>query len=153
MEQDLSRTLHTLTARLDRGADALLRDEAGMSYSRFLALFMIGSFGADTQRVLAQRLGVTEPSASRMTRVLADTGLVQVIPDPAGGHRHQLRLTASGAQLVHAWGGLLEERLAALVESAGVPYGTYLKYTKRVLERLDAQPAAARASSPGRMSR
>ena len=37
----LSYELHKLTARLDRMADALLRDETGVSYSRFLALFAV----------------------------------------------------------------------------------------------------------------
>jgi DNA-binding MarR family transcriptional regulator len=85
MEQDLSRSLHTLTARLDRAADQILRAEAGLSYSRFLTLFMIGSAGADTQRALAERLGVTEPSVSRMTHALEEAGLVKAIADPAGG--------------------------------------------------------------------
>lgn len=157
MERDLSRSLHALTARLDRAADALLRAEADVSYARFLALFMVGSWGADTQRALAQRLGVTEPSVSRMTRVLADAGLLEAVADPAGGHRRQLRLTEAGQELVHRWGGQLEERLAELVESAGVPYQTYLKYTKRLLERLDAPQAATdagvAASSRGRSGR
>jgi DNA-binding MarR family transcriptional regulator len=138
MSQDLSRSLHMLTVRLDRAADAMLRAEAGLSYPRFLALFMVGSGGADTQRALAERLGVTEPSVSRMTRVLAEAGLLEAVADPAGGNRRQLRLTPGGEQLVQRWGGQLEERLAALVGSAGVPYARYTTYTKRLLERLDA---------------
>jgi DNA-binding MarR family transcriptional regulator len=81
MERDLSRSLHALTARLDRAADTILRAEAGLSYSRFLALFMVRSLGADTQRALAERLGVSEPSVSRMTRVLAEQGLLRVVAD------------------------------------------------------------------------
>jgi DNA-binding MarR family transcriptional regulator len=160
MELDLSRSLHTLTARLDRAADAILRAEAGLSYARFLALFMVGSLGADTQRLLAQRLGVSEPSVSRMTRVLAEDGLLEAAADPAGGNRRQLRLTPTGQQLVKRWGGRLEERLAALVDATGVPYRTYVKYTQRLLAGLDAQEAASRtraapaaASSRGRTSR
>ncbi|MCW3063115.1 MAG: hypothetical protein JWN32_287 [Solirubrobacterales bacterium] len=141
MEQNLGRSLHALTARLDRAADAMLRAGAGLSYARFLALFMVGSLGADTQRVLAERLGVSEPSVSRMTRVLAELGLLEAGADPAGGNRRRLRLTAAGERLVERWGGQLEERLAALVDATGVPYGTYAKYTKRVLEGLDGEEA------------
>lgn len=103
MEHDLSRSLHTLTARLDRAADQILRVEAGLSYSRFLALFMIGSAGPGTQRALADRLGVTEPSVSRMTRALEEAGLVEAVADPAGGTatssaspRPALRLSRAG---------------------------------------------------------
>jgi DNA-binding MarR family transcriptional regulator len=141
VQQDLSRNLHALTVRLDRAADAILRAEAGLSYSRFLALFMVRSLGADTQRALAERLGVSEPSVSRMTRVLAEEGLLQVVADPGGGNRRQLTLTPAGERLVHRWGGHLEERFAALVEDAGVPYRTYADYTRRLLEQLDALEA------------
>jgi DNA-binding MarR family transcriptional regulator len=143
MEHDLSRSLHTLTARLDRAADQILRAEAGLSYSRFLALFMIGSAGADTQRALAARLGVTEPSVSRMTRALKKAGLVTAVADPAGGNRHLLSLTPAGAQVVTRWGGQLEGRLAALVDASGVPYREYVRYTKRLLETLDATASSA----------
>jgi DNA-binding MarR family transcriptional regulator len=145
MEEDLSRTLHALTARLDRAADAVLRAEAGLSYSRFLALFMVRSLGADTQRALAEGLGVSEPSVSRMTRVLSEEGLLRVVADPAGGNRRQLRLTSAGEQLVKRWGGELEKRFAGLVEDAGVPYRTYAEYTRRLLEQLDALESTPRA--------
>jgi DNA-binding MarR family transcriptional regulator len=140
--------LHKLTARLDRAADAILRVEAGVSYSRFLALYMVGSEGADTQRALAERLAVSEPSVSRMVRVLADAGWLQTLPDPAGGNRNQLRLTASGKGLVQRWGAELEERFAALLETAGVPYRTYRTHTTRLLDALDGQPGDARVRTP-----
>ena len=103
MDRDLSRSLHKLTARLDRAADAMLRREAGVSYARFLALYMVGLEGADTQRALAERL------------------------------------TAAGAELVERWGGELEERFAALVESAQVPYRAYRTHTRRLLGALEGR--------------
>jgi DNA-binding MarR family transcriptional regulator len=117
----LSRTLHKLTARLDRAADLRLRQDAGISYPRFLALYMVGLEGADTQRVLAERLGVSEPSVSRMVRVLADREWLEVVPDPAGGNRNRLRLTRDGQRLLESWGSELETRLADLVEGVEVP--------------------------------
>lgn len=141
MEPDLGRALHTLTARLDRAADQFLRAESDLSYSRFLALYMVGDLGADTQRALAKGLGVTEPSVSRMTRVLEQAGLLTASADPAGGNRRQLTLTPAGAQHVKEWGTRLEERLAGLIEASGVPYGAYLDHTKRLLETLDAAEA------------
>src|SRR5262245_16525463 len=137
MERDLGRSLHALTARLDRAADEFLRAEAGLSYSRFLALYMVGAYGVDTQRVLAERLGVGEPSVSRMARVLTEAGLLETIADPGRGNRRQLRLTASGQQLVEGWGSRLEERLAALVEVSDVPYRAYRDHTRRLLDALD----------------
>ncbi|MBV8987989.1 MAG: MarR family transcriptional regulator [Solirubrobacterales bacterium] len=137
MTRDLSRTLHALTSRLDRAADAILRTEDGLSYARFLALYMIGREGANTQRALAARLGVSEPSVSRMARVLAQAGWLETIALPGDGNRHKLRLTPGGTEVVERWGGDLEQRLAALVESAGIPYQTYLEHTKRLLTALE----------------
>jgi DNA-binding MarR family transcriptional regulator len=147
VKRDLGRSLHQLTARLDRAADAFLRAEAGVSYARFLALYLVGSEGADTQRALADRLGVTEPSVSRMVRVLAEAGLLESMPNPRGGNRNRLRLTAAGEQLVTRWGMDLEERLASLLEAAGVPYRSYLTHTKRLLAALDTSPASRERQS------
>jgi DNA-binding MarR family transcriptional regulator len=143
VERTLSRRLHKLTARLDAAADSFLRDEAGLSYRRFLALYMVGSEGADTQRTLAERLGVSEPSVSRMVHLLAEAGLLQTASAPGGGNRNRLSLTAAGEQLVQRWGGELERRLASLVEAATVPYGSYLDHTNLLLEALEASSAGA----------
>jgi DNA-binding MarR family transcriptional regulator len=148
VDRDLSRSLHRLTARLDRAADAFLRAQAGVSYSRFLALYMVGSEGADTQRALAERLDVSEPSVSRMVRVLADGGWLQAVSEPAGGNRNQLRLTAAGEELVQRWGAELEERLAALVDAAGVPYRAYRTHTQRLLAALDGPAIGSRDPQP-----
>jgi DNA-binding MarR family transcriptional regulator len=138
-DQSLGRYLHLLTARIDRAAEAILRTDANVSYSRFLALLMVGSYGADTQRALSQRLGVTEPSVSRTVRVLENAGLLDVVADPAGGNRRLLRLTPAGERLVTRWGAVLERRLAAMVEATGVPYSRYLEQTKQVLVGIEAE--------------
>jgi len=136
MEGSLTFDLHALTARLDRAADRILRAEVDLSYRRFLALLLVGE-GAPTQRVLAERLGVTEPSTSRMVSVLADEGLLDITPDPSGGNRRRLALTAAGKQRVEACRDVLEGRFAALVARSGVPYAEYAKYTRRLVAALD----------------
>ncbi len=151
MGQELGRSLHILTARLDRAADAFLRAEAGLSYRRFLALYMVGTGGADTQRVLAERLGVTEPSVSRMTRVLGEQGLLRSAADPGAGNRNRLALTTAGEQLVVRWGKELEGWLVALVDASGVPYDSYLEHTKRLLEQLDDASGDPTARSTARL--
>ncbi|MGK8503306.1 MarR family winged helix-turn-helix transcriptional regulator [Nocardia asiatica] len=137
MKRKLSFDLHVLTARLDRAADRILRAEHGVSYRRFLALTFVGELGASTQRALADRLGVTEPSVSRMTAVLAAEGLLVVQPDPGGGRSRRLSLTDKGEQLVAAAQQGLEERLAGLVAESGVPYDEYTRQTARLLTALE----------------
>lgn len=87
-------------------------------------------------------MGLTEPSVSRMTRVLAEVGLLDARVDQHGGNRRRLELTAGGRQLVRRCGALLEGRFAALVAAAGVSYGEYGTATRRLLDALDGAPAA-----------
>ena len=149
MPSALSYELQKLTARLDRAADGLLRSHAGVSYSRFLALFAV-SEGAASQRELARWLGQTEPSTSRMVGVLADQGLLSATTIVGAGNRRRLRLTDSGADLVDRCGRLLEGRFEELVERSGVPYGVYQRHTRRLLIQLDADqqaPSEARGAA------
>jgi DNA-binding MarR family transcriptional regulator len=139
----LSYELHKLTARLDRAADALLRDQADVSYPRFLTLFAVTQ-GAETQRALSRWLGQSEPSTSRMVGVLAKAGWLDVSQTPGTGNRRQLKLTKSGCQLVATCAELLENRFSELVATAGVPYEPYLQSTRRLLVQLDEDQERAR---------
>ncbi len=133
---DLSFDLHALTAKLDRSADRILQDGYGISYRRFRLLLIVGRLGAATQRAVAEELGVSEPSASRMTGVLVGTGLLDALPDPAGGNRRRLSLTVEGKEIVERCRTLLEQRFAALVERSGVSYADYARDTRKLLEAL-----------------
>ena len=139
---ELTFDLHLLTARLDRAADRLLRAELDLPYRRFLALLLVGE-GVPTQRVLAESLGVTEPSTSRMVAVLAGAGLLDVSAPAGGGNRRGLRLTAAGAHLVATGRALLEERFAALVAASDFPYAEYAQQTRRLIEVLDDDETGA----------
>jgi DNA-binding MarR family transcriptional regulator len=137
MPSRLSFNLHVLTARLDRAADRILRAEHGVSYSRFLALTLVGVLGVSTQRALAEGLGVTEPSVSRMVGALVVEGLLEARPSPAGGRARQLSLTSTGQQLVAGGLHVIEDRFAELVKLSDVPYEQYNAYTERLLATLD----------------
>ncbi|HEX6358584.1 MarR family winged helix-turn-helix transcriptional regulator [Actinophytocola sp.] len=134
----LSFDLHVLTARLDRSADRILRGEFGVSYRRYRALLSVGRVSVDeqgtsTQRAMAEDLGISEPSASRMTNTLVETGLLDIHQD---GHRRRLRLTPAGKDLVARCQDLLEERFERVVERSGVSYADYARDTHRLLAAL-----------------
>lgn len=132
-----------MTARATRAADRILRAERGISYHRFLALYTVSVLGAATQRQLAEELGVTEPSVSRMVRVLVGEGMLAASADPNGGNRHRVELTAAGRELVAGGGALLEDRFAALVDAAGISYSEYRHATQRLLTVLGGDIPAA----------
>lgn len=137
MDGDLTFDLHRLTHRLDQAADRILGDELGLSYRRFLTLLLVGELTEPTQRALANALGITEPSASRMAAVLADAGYLEAGTASQGGNRRRLRLTATGKELVARSRELLEHRFADLVARSGVPYATYSQHTRALLAALD----------------
>jgi DNA-binding MarR family transcriptional regulator len=145
--RDLGRLLHALTARLDRTADRILRTEQGISYSRFLALWAVGELNGPTQRALADWLGLTEPSVSRTTALLAAEGLLAVEGDPAGGNRRRLTLTRSGEDLVSRCGRLLETTLDDLVDRAGLSHDRYRRDTVRLLDILQEAPGPTLAGA------
>jgi DNA-binding MarR family transcriptional regulator len=147
-QNSLSYELHKLTARLDRAADALLRDQADVSYSRFLALFAVTQ-GAETQRELSRWLGQSEPSTSRMVGILAKAGWLDVSQAPGSGNRRKLRLTESGSRLVASCAQLLETRFSELVARSGVMYGPFQQSTRRLLAQLDEDGKPARAGRGG----
>ena len=128
--------MHALTARLGRAADGILQSEQNVSYRRFLTLYAVREMGGTTQRDLARWIGVTEPSVSRMTGVLVEAGFLEARADRAGGNRRHLQLTTAGEELIARCGALLEDRFAALVESAGVSYDDYGASTRRLLVAL-----------------
>lgn len=132
----LSFDLHALTARLDRSADRILQAEQGLSYRRFLTLLTVGELDGATQRAVAERLGVSEPSASRMTGILVGIGLLDSQPDPAGGNRRRLSLTPAGSKIVQLCRELLEQRFADLVQRSGVRYADYARDTRLLLDSL-----------------
>jgi DNA-binding MarR family transcriptional regulator len=136
VQQNLGFNLRVLATRLERAADRMLRAEHDVTYSRVLALTLVGELGASTQRDLATRLGVTEPSMSQMVGVLAAEGLLDVRPDPGGGRRRRLSLTTEGERLVGAVRRVLEDRIVALLETSGVPYDEYAEHTARLVATL-----------------
>jgi DNA-binding MarR family transcriptional regulator len=144
----LSYELHKLTARLDRAADAMLQRDAEISYSRFLALFAVRETGG-SQRELAQWLGLTEPSMSRMVGVLAAQKLLIVSRVEGAGNRRQLQLTDAGARLVEQCSRLLEGRFAELVQRSRVPFAAYQRHTRALLAQLDADQQTEQ-DRPGR---
>jgi DNA-binding MarR family transcriptional regulator len=150
---ELTFDLHVLTARLDRSADHILQAEYGLSYRRFRTLLTVGRLGSATQRAVAAELGISEPSASRMTGVLVGTGLLEAVSDPMGGNRRRLTLTPRGEEVVEQCRTLLENRFADLVQRSGVSYSGYARDTRRLLAALSAPPERRSTGSPARDGR
>lgn len=113
--------LHALVHRLDKAADAILAEEMGLTYRRFLTLLTLrrlAETGPVTQRDLATELDISEPVASRTIATLRDAGWVEVATTKGLGNRRHLALTTTGQKSVERASGVLEKAFADLMKAA-----------------------------------
>ncbi len=85
-----------------------------------------------------------------MVGVLAEAGVLEGSPDPAGGNRRCLALTTAGKETVEACAVLLKGRLVGLVANSGVDDESDADDTRRGF----ACPwrSGTRTARPGRLS-
>lgn len=116
---DLSLELHELVLALDREAEARLRP-LGLTYRKFVALFVIGEHPGVAARDLAGALSITEAAVSQLLPGLVGAGWVEVVHAPGSGRRRPLRLTDAGAGLLADAGRRLGRSLDAHVRGLGL---------------------------------
>jgi len=92
---DLSRLIRNLT-RLTGGAD----DGPAMTATQRIALFEVGEGGSLRLNDLADRMGVSAPTASRSVDALHELGLVERVPDPDDRRALRIDLSAAGKELL-----------------------------------------------------
>jgi DNA-binding MarR family transcriptional regulator len=92
---DLSRLIRKLS-RATGGPD----DNPPMTATQRLALFEVGDGGPLRLNDLADRMGLSPPTASRSVDVLHELGLVERIPDPDDRRALQIDLTGAGKRLL-----------------------------------------------------
>ena|SRR5438034_5420209 len=92
---DLSRLIRNLT-RLTGGAD----DAPAMTATQRIALFELGDGGSLRLNDLAERMGVSPPTASRSVDALYELGLVERVPDPRDRRALRIDLTSAGKKLL-----------------------------------------------------
>lgn len=129
--------LHAVVATLDRAADRILKENVGLTYSRYLTLLTLQRLDRVTQRELAAELGLSEPSVSRSIPLLAEEGWVAVTTVAGGGNRRQVRLTAAGERLVDEAAELLEGSFSTLLDAAGLRASDVLALTDPLLAALE----------------
>jgi DNA-binding MarR family transcriptional regulator len=113
---DLSRLIRNL-ARVTGAADD------AMTATQRIALFELGDGGSLRLNDLADRMGVSPPTASRSVDALHELGLVERVPDPRDRRALSIDLTPAGKKL-------LAERKAK-AEAAFAPAVAALSATER----------------------
>jgi DNA-binding MarR family transcriptional regulator len=129
---------------MEQSADRILRESEGITYRRYQFLFAMDGLQVGTQRDLARRMGLTEPSVSRMVRVLIEAGWIESHDVVGGGNRRRLRLSPAGQSLVRRCGRRLAGRFADVVAKAGVPYDEFHTAAEKILDELSNPTATSR---------
>jgi DNA-binding MarR family transcriptional regulator len=113
----------------DGGTAIRVIDESGLSFIQMkLLMTLAGTLdGAPTLKPMAEKLGLSLPSASRAVDALVNRELVARTEDPDDRRQRRLSLTASGQELA-------ERIMAARLEGLG-QFAASLTDTER--ERLD----------------
>jgi DNA-binding MarR family transcriptional regulator len=92
---DLSRLIRNLTRLTGAGEDG-----PAMTATQRIALFELGDGGAVRLNDLADRMGVSPPTASRSVDALHELGLVERVSDPQDRRALRIALTSAGRKLL-----------------------------------------------------
>jgi DNA-binding MarR family transcriptional regulator len=139
MQESLTYTLHRLVFALDRAADAMLRDQFNISYSRALALVMLKDQPGITQHQLALTLGHTDPAVSAILLELTKNGYVTTRTSPLHKRKKEVQLTPQGQQLADEAHAYLDEKFTTLLQAANVDGVRYDQLTKQLYATLTSK--------------
>ena len=140
----VERELTALVQRALRGP--LLDDGTGRTLDRaaYAVLARLHDDGAMRLTALATLLGLDTSTVSRQVQTLTEAGLVERRPDPRDRRAAQVELSAEGRRRLL---GAREHRRAFLARLLGAWPEDDRRVLADLLERLNADVAAARASS------
>jgi DNA-binding MarR family transcriptional regulator len=137
MQETPTYTLHKLVFALDRSADALLRSQFNISYSRALVLVVLKEASGITQHQLAQELGHTDPAVSAILTELTKEGYVTSQVSPVHKRKKEVHLTPRGQELADKMYDYLSGKFESLLKAAGVDIALYHQMTKQIYTALD----------------
>jgi DNA-binding MarR family transcriptional regulator len=144
-EPNLARTANLLGAfalEVTRAQDEAAQQRLGKAGAAAAALVLIAADPGRTIEQLRAPLGLSQPGATRLMQRLAQEGWI-VLDGPGGRRGLQIRLTATGEQLLDE---LLAARRAALAEQLEPLDERELAQLTGLLERLLAARTTDRAT-------
>ena len=113
---------------MERGAEAMLSAQLHISFGQFMVLSVVDAHpGPLNQTAIADHLGLTKGTVSRLIEAGAKAGWIVVAPDPASRRSRLISLSPSGEQLVRQGDALLEQSFlmqSATMDEAGVRAAT-----------------------------
>ena len=99
--KDLQFLLNHLAFVISRQSDQILLERLGLGFSQYKIMQVLQEKPHIQQKEIAERLGQTEASVSRQTKLLVSQGLLQSIRRPEDKREHITALTLKGERYVN----------------------------------------------------
>ncbi len=109
------RALHKAVYVIDRGADRLLTESMGGTFSQFLVLMATAQCPGLSQQKISAFLDLTPAAVSRQVDSLVEEGLLERKQDPSSRRSHVVNLTAKGEKRFLAMKNLLIQSFSETV--------------------------------------
>jgi len=127
--------------------NAMVAARMGVVTSDFHCLHALQQGGPTTSGVLAERVGITPGSATRMVDRLAAAGCVTRVPDPHDRRRVLIEPTTEGLERINAYyAGLTARTHADLADFDDDELRTLLRFIERSLHSAVAEVDRLRSS-------
>lgn len=132
---DLATEIHELALVLGKRAEAKLRP-FGLTYRKYVALFIITEHPGLTSKDLATALGVTESAVSQMLKSLLDQDWVVDTRRQGDSNKKILSITHSGNKVLRKAGRNLGNSLDDHVEGLGIDVAELTTTLQTIRESL-----------------
>jgi DNA-binding MarR family transcriptional regulator len=116
-EMRISFLLNTVVREMNSQADALLRQEFGITYSQFVFLMITSEHPRIDVTGLAKELGVTKGAVSKRVEWFVERGFALSQHPPGDLKRVQISLTKSGVQLAMQAGSFLDKTFMSTIST------------------------------------
>ena len=142
-------TVRKAAAILERDAEAVITAELGISFGQFMVLSAVDAHpGPLIQVAIAEHLGLTKATVSRLIEQGARQGWINVDPDPASRRSQLISLTDTGQTLVKQGDAAL--KTCPLADLPALPEADIQAVTATLVQVVASLRATERALPPAR---
>lgn len=115
LEKRISFLLNTVVREMNSQADALLREEFGITYSQFVFLMIASEHPRIPVTRLAEELGVTKGAVSKRLSWFVKRGFATARHPPGDSKRIAITLSPLGKELADKAGNFLEQTFMSTI--------------------------------------
>lgn len=151
IEYKLDESLGFMMTMTERRLKPLLKtcvayEGGGLSYGMWFFLRMLWEEDGLTQKQLAERVGMMQPTAVIALRSMERSGFVAIKPDPDDGRTTRIFLTQEGRQVIKRMLPMLQQvNEFALQGITQAEFNSLRRILRKIRENIDSEPFVIRA--------